>query len=184
MRELRDLVAERAEKRGLLNACLELYRQWAEGELELEDLSPPSSFASYLAKPGYSAWLWALLALSTSTAAVVAATEAGLPQLLPLRYVLGAIAVLFLPGYAIVEALYPRGDELSPLERLALSIGLSLAVVPLVGLVLNYTPFGIRLYPVLTSLTLLTCATAFIGALRKHQYSKLTARGASVGARR
>lgn len=42
--------------------------------------------------------------------------------------------LLFMPGYALVESLYPRGgDELSPLERLALSIGLSLAVVPLIA---------------------------------------------------
>ncbi|MCC6050331.1 MAG: DUF1616 domain-containing protein, partial [Thermofilum sp.] len=63
------------------------------------------------------------------------------------------------------------------LERLALSIGLSLALVPLVGLLLNYTPFGIRLYPVLASLSLLTLCLTFIGAWRKLAYAKLAGGG-------
>lgn len=181
--KLWELVAKRAERKGLLSACLELYRQWVEGELEVEDPSPPSTILSYLGRPDYSLWLWLLLTISVLTIAAVAATEAGLAELLPLRYALGTIAVLFLPGYAIIEALYPRGDELSPLERLALSIGVSLAVVPLVGLALNYTPFGIRLYPALASLTLLTGIIAFIGAYRKHRYISLLVRGEKVGAR-
>ncbi|MEM0318038.1 MAG: DUF1616 domain-containing protein [Candidatus Nezhaarchaeales archaeon] len=181
--KLWELVVKRAEEKGLLGACLELYRQWVEGEIEVEDPSPPSSLFSYFVRLDYNLWLWLLLTLSALTITVVTVTEAGLAVLLPARYVLGTIAVLFLPGYALVEALYPRGDELSPLERLALSIGLSLAVVPLVGLVLNYTPFGIRLYPVLASLTLLTDAIAFIGAFRKYRYVSLLARGARVGAR-
>ena len=40
--------------------------------------------------------------------------------------------MLFLPGYALIEALYPK-RELDELTRFALSIGLSLALVPLTG---------------------------------------------------
>lgn len=69
-----------------------------------------------------------------------------------IRIVIGLPFVLFSPGYMLVCALFPKRQELDEIERLALSIGLSLAVVPLISLVLNYTPFGIRLYPVLTSL--------------------------------
>ncbi len=177
MRPLWELVEERAKRSGLLNACLELYRSWASGELELEDPSPPTTLAQYLARPDYSLWLWTTASLALATVAVVAATEGRGGPLMPLRYVLGTVFVLFLPGYSLVEALYPRGDELSPLERLALSIGLSLALVPLVGLLLNYTPFGIRLYPVLASLSALTLCLAFIGARRKLAYARLALRG-------
>jgi uncharacterized membrane protein len=38
------------------------------------------------------------------------------------------------------------------IERIALSFGLSIAVVPLIGLILNFTPWGIRLEPILLSL--------------------------------
>jgi len=81
----------------------------------------------------------------------------------PIRTVLGLPMVLFLPGYALIAALFPARDDLDGIERLALSFGLSIAVVPLIGLALNYTPWGIRLLPILISLsafTLLMCAVA------------------------
>jgi uncharacterized membrane protein len=72
-----------------------------------------------------------------------------------IRILIGVPFILFFPGYTLVCALFPRRQELDEIERIALSIGLSIAVVPLIGLMLNYTPFGIRLYPVLVSLFML-----------------------------
>ena len=46
-------------------------------------------------------------------------------------------------------------DTIDGIERVALSIGLSVAIVPLVGLILNYTPFGIRFESVFVSLSLI-----------------------------
>lgn len=89
-----------------------------------------------------------------------------------LRYIFGSALVLFVPGYSLIQALYPKG-ELDELERLALSIGLSLALVPLVGLVLNYTPFGIRLLPIAFSLAGLTLSLLIVALQRKHAYYKL-----------
>ena len=74
---------------------------------------------------------------------------------------------------SLIEALYPVESELSPLERVALSIGLSLALVPLVGLVLNYTPWGIRLTPILISLTILTVGLLAVASYRKYYVSRL-----------
>lgn len=85
----------------------------------------------------------------------------------PLRVVLGLPFVLFLPGYTLIAALYPRRDDLDGVERVALSLGLSLAVVPLIGLVLNYTPWGIRLVPILTGLTTFTGGCAVAAARRR-----------------
>jgi uncharacterized membrane protein len=45
-------------------------------------------------------------------------------------------------------------DSIDTLERITLSFGLSIALVPLIGLILNYTPFGIRFKSVLVSLIL------------------------------
>ena len=56
--------------------------------------------------------------------------------------------VLFIPGYVLISALFPKKNDLDATERVALSFGLSIAVVPLIGLGLNYTPFGIRLIPI------------------------------------
>jgi uncharacterized membrane protein len=52
-------------------------------------------------------------------------------------------------------------------------VGLSLALVPLVGLVLNYTPWGIRLEPSVISLSILTLALSLVSARRKLGYIRL-----------
>jgi len=83
------------------------------------------------------------------------------------RTVIGLPFVLFFPGYALICALFPKKKDLDEIERVALSIGLSIAVVPLIGLVLNYTPFGIRLYPVLVSLFFFTFLMSLATAYRR-----------------
>jgi uncharacterized membrane protein len=55
------------------------------------------------------------------------------------------------------------------IERVALSFGLSIAVVPLIGLGLNYTPWGIRLEPILLSLFAYIIILGIIGYIRWRQ---------------
>jgi len=76
------------------------------------------------------------------------------------RIILGLCLVLFFPGYTLLSALFPRKGDLAGVERIALSFGLSIAVVPLMGLILNYTLWGITLYPILISITgfILACS--------------------------
>jgi hypothetical protein len=54
-----------------------------------------------------------------------------------------------------VEGAIKIDDTIDIIERIALSIGLSVAIAPLVGLVLNYTPFGIRSESIFASLSLI-----------------------------
>ncbi len=91
------------------------------------------------------------------------------PQLSDLwvRVPVGLVMVLFLPGYALIAALFPRNDDLDGIERAALSFGLSIAVVPLIGLGLNYTPWGIRLTPVVVSLSIFTIALLATALVRR-----------------
>jgi uncharacterized membrane protein len=86
-----------------------------------------------------------------------------LNEISPVRIILGLPLVLFLPGYSLIAALFPGKDDLDAIERIALSFGLSIAITPLLGLALNYTPFGIRLSPVLFVLSIVTISLA-IGA--------------------
>ena len=83
------------------------------------------------------------------------------------RKALGLAFVLFFPGYVFITTLFPNRPELDNLERLALSFGLSIAIVPLIGLGLNYTPWGIRLIPILVSLTVFNIAFAIIAIYRR-----------------
>lgn len=84
-----------------------------------------------------------------------------------LRNILGLPLVLFLPGYALIAALFPAKSDLDGIERTALSFGLSIAVVPLIGLGLNYTPWGIRTLPILISLSIFTFAMCGLAYLRR-----------------
>lgn len=85
----------------------------------------------------------------------LAAFTSGVP-----RIIFGLCLVLFFPGYTLLSAIFPKKRDLSGVERIALSFGLSIAVVPLIGLILNYTLWGITLYPILISITgfILACS--------------------------
>ncbi len=83
------------------------------------------------------------------------------------RIILGLPFVLFFTGYTLMAALFPKKGSLGGVERVALSFGLSIAVVPLIGLILSYTPWGIRLYPILISLAVFILATSGVAWYRR-----------------
>jgi uncharacterized membrane protein/LysM repeat protein len=94
------------------------------------------------------------LVIAAACALATVAVVLLVPALGPIRIVLGLPFVLLLPGYVLVAALYPRKGDLDSIERAALSFGLSIAIVPLIGLALNYSPWGIRLNPILAFVSL------------------------------
>ncbi len=78
----------------------------------------------------------------------------------PLRAALSLPFVLFLPGYALSAALLPDGRS-GLAERIAFSIGLSIAIAVLGGLLLNLLPPGLT--PVSWSLLLLVVTLTSAG---------------------
>ena len=80
----------------------------------------------------------------------------------PIRIVFVIPLVLFIPGYCLIAALFPKKDEIGLIERIMLSIGVSIAVVSLIGLGLNFTLWGIRLIPIVISLTSFTYVMIFV----------------------
>lgn len=90
-----------------------------------------------------------------------------------LRVILGLPLVLFFPGYILMTALFPRRSALDSIERVALSFGLSIAVVPLIGLILNYTPWGISLYPILISLMTFIVVISIVAWYRRRRVPKV-----------
>ncbi len=101
---------------------------------------------------------------------------------LPFAYLRSSLAILlmmFLPGYSLMKAVFPRElsnrnsqANVSTLEFVILSIGLSTALTALVGLVLNYTSWGVRLTPITFNLTVLTVILATFGLLREYRIRK------------
>ena len=113
-------------------------------------------------------WYWLIIALALATTTTVFTIPEEAFPIVYARYILGSVFVLLLPGYTLIKALFPT-KELDNIERIALSIGMSLALVPITGLLLNYTPWGIRTTPITLSLLALTTTFATAALIREHQ---------------
>lgn len=114
-----------------------------------------------------------------------------------LRIPLSLAFVLFVPGYAFVAALFPEdgtflsmnkgereGNEgeskftqvslqsgITGLERVSLSIVLSVAIVPLFGFVLNYTSLGVQLTPIVLTVSGFTLVVTGVAVIRRRELS-------------
>ncbi|WP_372910282.1 DUF1616 domain-containing protein [Salinigranum sp.] len=99
----------------------------------------------------------------------------------PLRSVVVWPFVLFVPGYVVVSALFPgvdvpgrvasddRRTRLDGLDRVLLSVGASLAVVPLVGLVLAQSPWGVTTTSLAVGTGVLVLGTSVAAMWRRLQ---------------
>ncbi len=135
----------------------------------------PTKPVSYIIS-GNAAWYWVIIALSIATGIAVFAISENSYPLAYLRSALGIIFILFLPGFSFMKTLFPlkapisnSGGTIDNLNRAALSIGMSLVLIPLVGLILHYTPYGIRLAPITLSLLVLTVTLSTAAVLREYQ---------------
>ena len=176
VKQLIDLAEEKTSlpEQLIIERVLRLQSQ---GKIKLKELPtrPVQKLATYLkTKEAY--WYWATLTLVAATTLTVLTIPENAYPMVYLRYVLGAIFVLWLPGYSFIKALFPEENQtkksaksLDPIERIALSLGMSLALVPIVGLLLNYTPWGIRLTPIVLSLISLTTIFATAAIIREHR---------------
>lgn len=85
-----------------------------------------------------------------------------------LQGILAIPFVLFVPGYALTNAIFP-GLSLRQLERLLIAIGLSLGVIILSGLVLNITPWGLQTSSWLWILSVVTLVASGVAMWRRSQ---------------
>ncbi len=84
-----------------------------------------------------------------------------------LRIIIGSIFVLFLPGYVWSYVLFKK-DEMDIIERLALSFGLSIALVPLTVFWVNYLlKIKINLTNVTLIIVFLIATAIFVNGLAK-----------------
>lgn len=127
-------------------------------------------------------WYADLLAVDLVVVAVVLSLFVPELRQLSVWVLVGIPFVLFAPGYALTAALYPSkppdpehetatGGVDSPgidiLERVIISVGASLAIVPLVGIVLSFTPMQISLTSSMLSLGGIAVAFTGVAAGRR-----------------
>jgi uncharacterized membrane protein len=84
-----------------------------------------------------------------------------------IRAMLVLPGILFFPGYCLIAALFPKYSDIDFIERIALSFGLSIAIVPIIAFWLNFTPWGIRLNPILIALTVFILVMVLIAHYRR-----------------
>ena len=148
----------------------EIIRLRANGKIRVSEQVPYGKLVEYLLSP-LSLWFWGpVLGILLSLAFLFASSGLALY----LRFVLGGVLVLFLPGYSLISLIYSTREELDDLSRIALSFVMSLAIAILIGLALNYTPFGITLVAMALSLGALAIGLLFLTALRKYAHYRLT----------
>ena len=90
------------------------------------------------------------------------------------RYVLGFVFVLFLPGYCLVNILFLGADRLDPVEMAVLSVALSFGIAGLVGLFLGLSPIGMDFTSITISLNAIVLSLAVVAFLRKNKEPKAT----------
>jgi uncharacterized membrane protein len=88
-----------------------------------------------------------------------------------LRLILALPLILFIPGYVLLAALFPDSTDIDAIERIVLSIGTSIVIIPLIGLCLNFTSWGIRLDPLIISLTAVIVVLVIIAGIRRTRTS-------------
>lgn len=152
----------------IIDAARRLERR---GEVNLSEEKISSSFVGNLGNVEANAPFW--IAILASAAIIVATFILPQSELWFEITQISIVVFLFvIPGYVMTNAFIAR-NRLSYVERMGLSVGLSLATVALVGIVLAYGIAGIKQEPVVISLVAIVVALAFIGAykdfVRRHK---------------
>lgn len=157
---------------GILENILRLQ---SEGKITLTEspMPVPQKFARYLrSKQAY--WYWTIVLVAAITTTLVFTISEDNYPLVYARYIFGAIFVLWMPGYSFIKAFFPT-REIDTIERVALSIGISVALVPIAGILLSFTAFGVKIAPVTIILSALTVTFATIAVIKEHR-AKLRAK--------
>lgn len=87
-----------------------------------------------------------------------------------LRMILGIPFLLFIPGYLFFLCISPNHSaksEIDAIHKIGISIGLSIALVSLDGIMLFYTPLGFNLISIITSLVLIVIICGIVAIYRR-----------------
>jgi len=118
----------------------------------------------FMVKP--TRWLEILLLYTVITMAVVYVVPTDSP-LLGIRYLLGFVFVIFLPGYCLVNILFLGKNRLDPVETAVLSVALSFGIAGLSGLLLGLSPIELNFASISVSLGGIVLVLTVVAFVRK-----------------
>jgi len=120
-------------------------------------MAPVGSLSQYLAST-LAFDLWVTLLLWGVGLATTFLIPSSMFPLVIVRWVFSGLLLVFVPGFALVRLLFPFDRFIDRWERIALSLGLSIALSVLVAFGLNFTPWGITPLSVATGLSIISIA--------------------------
>jgi uncharacterized membrane protein len=180
VRELIALLQENVfwSQKEILDAVLKLQ---SDGKLRLVSSSLPVSlrFVTYL-KTNPALWYWGTVTVAIMSIMFVVLIKEDFYPWLYFRNIFGLIFVLWLPGYTFLKVLFPANvsitefsTNLSNVERIGLSVIMSLALTAIIGLLLNFLPWGINLTTIVLSLLTFSLVFATVAVVREYIFTEV-----------
>lgn len=140
------------------------------------------SLSNYL-KTSDAIWYWVTIVAGLIASILVFTVSEDLYPWIYVRNFFGVMFVLFLPGYTFVKALFQGNspsktpvESVETIERVALSVGMSIALVSVIGLLLYYSPWSLDLDTIVLSLFAFTSISATTALIREYQAKKTKSR--------
>jgi Protein of unknown function (DUF1616) len=130
------------------------------------------SFGGFLLSPYWNTSLLIVLAISVSSTLLYFIAD-GLPWSL-LQIFPGLLLIFYLPGHSLLRILLGRRTG-QPLERIVLEIAASMAVIMLLGLLLNFSGLGLFSGPALASVVVMNILVALWSSFEDFSSSWLRA---------
>lgn len=155
----------------------------AEKKIRLQNQTRQSrNFANYL-KTGGAIWYWLTIATGSITSIMSFMISESMYPWIYGRNLLSLVFIFFLPGFAFTKSLLlgktSRKKSIGSLETIqliTLSIGMSIALVSLIGLLLYYSPWGLNFVTIVPSLFTFTSVFATAGVIREYILNAAEAR--------
>jgi hypothetical protein len=173
VRKVKDLM-ELAKRSGVFESeeeILSLVKALIHDEkLSLIELSGVS-FESFIADFKKTLWFWATLSVAyLDTLVVSGLNNITIPVL---QAGLGLVTIGFLPGFSLMKALFAERKLFNIWGWLALSVGLSVIVSPLIAFFSDYIIGRITTISLVLSLTSVITLFSMIGLVRSYQRARV-----------
>lgn len=84
-----------------------------------------------------------------------------------IKTILELFLILFMPGYSLIAAIYPKKQSIDGIERFTLSFGLSISITTMIGLAIRYTQYLNQFISTFFLLSVFTIIMVFIAFIRR-----------------
>jgi hypothetical protein len=179
VQELMDFVQEKGQwsNKEIIANIMKLQ---AESKIRLNGSSlPVSQRLVVFLGTNQALWYWTTVAIAIISMVLAVFIREGFYPWAYFKIVFGLIFVLWLPGYTFLKVLFPvnksineSSTSLSNVEQIALSVILSIALLALIGLILNFSPWGLNLSSIVLSLFTFSLVFATAGIVREYIFKR------------